>query len=559
MNYYYILFYILLYLTYNKELPNPYNFTKEQLEEYNNKIPNLMIGTKENFTQIIKSNNFVLLFFHSPRSDSCHKLIDDMIKYTKILSELDDPLYIISINNDDKDNNAGLLKNFKIEKIPTFIIYNSINNRYKLYPNEKVINKVLTFFIKNSGELLLNLDTKKYLIDKVFLDKKVSFESVILFNKEYENNFLNISKYIPFSLVGKCYEENCQKRFNYNKNEYDYIMIKSFKDYSSNEYDKFKFLNETNEYYNILKNSINTIDYPSDFQRQIIFSARLDTINYIKKINENLSDNEIKEMLQKIIDDKSNNITFGIIFDPNNATNKEILEISGFELEEYKDNGLIYIYNFVHGVKGSKIYQMNNKEINLNSIKQFLLDFKDKKIKPNIFSESTKKDIKPNFKIIVGKNFEKIVLNNNEQAVFMVFAPIGCKNCDMMNYVLTEMSKRNKDNKEIIFCVGNPFLNVFKDFDVKMYKGKAYVRYYFKDKSRGYEDFNYKFLILEDTMKWIKDKNDTLFYTGHENENNENVNTTNEKNIKENVDKTHEKNIKNENSNKNEQKKETDL
>ena len=63
MNYYNFLFFILLYLTYNKELPNPYNFTKEQIEEYNNKIPNLMIGTKENFTQIVKSNNFVYTFF----------------------------------------------------------------------------------------------------------------------------------------------------------------------------------------------------------------------------------------------------------------------------------------------------------------------------------------------------------------------------------------------------------------------------------------------------------------------------------------------------------------
>ena len=140
MNYYNFLFFILLYLTYNKELPNPYNFTKEQIEEYNNKIPKIMIGIKENFTQIFKSNNFVLLFFLSPRSDTCHKLIDDIIKYTKILSELDDPLYNISINNDDKDNNAVLLKNIKIEKIPIFIIYNSINNRYNVYPQEKVIN-----------------------------------------------------------------------------------------------------------------------------------------------------------------------------------------------------------------------------------------------------------------------------------------------------------------------------------------------------------------------------------------------------------------------------------
>ena len=419
-----------------------------------------------------------------------------------------------------------------------------------------MINKILTFFIKNSGEALFNLDSKNYLIDNVFRDKNVSFESIILFNKKYEDNFLNISKHIPFSLMGKCYEENCQKKFNYSKNEYDYIMIKSFEDYlSPNEYEKFKFVNESNEYYNILINSIKTIDFPSDFQRQIIFSARLNTICYIKKINENLSDNIIKRTLQKIIDDKSNNITFGIIFDPNNSTNKEIIDYSGFEPEEYKDDGLIFIYNFIHGVRGSKIFQMDDIEINLNTIRKFLLDFKENKIKPNIYSESIKNDIKPNFKIIVGKNFEKFVLNNNDQAVFMVFAQTGCKNCDMMNYVLTEMSKRNKDNKEIIFCVGNPYLNEFKDFNISMYKGTAYVRYYFKDKSKGYVDFNYKFLILEDTMKWIKEKNDTIFYTGHENENkNENVNEQNTK--KESETK---KEQKKENEDKKEQKKETDL
>ena len=157
-------------------------------------------------------------------------------------------------------------------------------------------------------------------------------------------------------------------------------MIRSFKDYlSANEYEKFKFVNESNEYYNILINSIKPIDFPSDFQRQIIFSARLDTICYIKKINENLSDNEIKEMFQKIIDDKSNNITFGIIFNPNNSTNKEIIDYSGFEPEEYKDDGLIFIYNFIHGVRGSKIFQMDDIEINLNTIRKFLLDFKENK------------------------------------------------------------------------------------------------------------------------------------------------------------------------------------
>ena len=63
MNYYNFLFFILLFLNNNKELPNPYNFTKEQIEEYNNKIPNIMIVIKENFTQIVKSNNFVYTFF----------------------------------------------------------------------------------------------------------------------------------------------------------------------------------------------------------------------------------------------------------------------------------------------------------------------------------------------------------------------------------------------------------------------------------------------------------------------------------------------------------------
>ncbi len=128
------------------------------------------------------------------------------------------------------------------------------------------------------------------------------------------------------------------------------------------------------------------------FQRQIIFSAHLDTICYIKKINDNLSDNEIKDMLQKIIDDKSNNITFGIIINQNNSTNKEIIEYSGFEPEEYSNTGLIFIYNFIHSVRGSKFFQMNKKEIKLKTINQILLDFKDNYIKPNIYSESNKKE-----------------------------------------------------------------------------------------------------------------------------------------------------------------------
>lgn len=66
--------------------------------------------------------------------------------------------------------------------------------------------------------------------------------------------------------------------------------------------------------------------------------------------------------------------------------------------------------------------------LSINSIKKFVDDFKNKNIKPFLKSEDIPAETSDPLKIIVGKNFEEAVVNNDNDVLIEFYAP-WCGHC----------------------------------------------------------------------------------------------------------------------------------
>jgi protein disulfide-isomerase A1 len=93
-----------------------------------------------------------------------------------------------------------------------------------------------------------------------------------------------------------------------------------------------------------------------------------------------------------------------------------------------------------------KKYKME-KELNEENIMEFITDWENKKIKPYIKSSDVPKENNEDVFILVGKTFEKEVINNNKDVIVLFYSPL-CKhltqNCKELLQNYSDVAKKLK-------------------------------------------------------------------------------------------------------------------
>ena len=97
-----------------------------------------------------------------------------------------------------------------------------------------------------------------------------------------------------------------------------------------------------------------------------------------------------------------------------------------------------------------KKYKMKG-EINYDNIIKFIKDWEENKLKRNLKSEKEPKNNNGTVFIVVGKNFEKEVINNDKDIMVMFYAP-WCNHCKEFMPKYEEAAKILKKNNKLILA-----------------------------------------------------------------------------------------------------------
>ena len=234
----------------------------------------------------------------------------------------------------------------------------------------------------------------------------------------------------------------------------------------------------------------------------------LTTIAYIIRPNDTID--YIEDLFTPIINDNKINkkdIIYGLYFDYRDYQHRLLINLFGFEEEQFNNTGLVFIIKFEN--ETNVVYKMQNKNINNETIKQFILDYNDNKIKPEMKSEALpKKPYSENFYKIVGKNFHKLIMENNEQGFLLYMKPSDCYNCSEVNKMFEGLAKANIENYDILFGVVDPLINDIPDIDMDKIMGHPSFRYYYKNKKLPFVDYNKKENDIDSIQKWVLSIND---------------------------------------------------
>ena len=492
-----------------------------------------IVLTDKNYTEYIQSHSFTLIYFHSYFDQNSvefmptFKFINDFLNLNNSNSERYMSINVVAIEFSDEDNNSDIQFRFRLTTFPFFIIYSSFYQKYIQYTGYMNAQSIITFAKKAISDNIIQINSEKIL--KQLLNPQLTHLSIFsmktTFNFDY---FYRASQSFNFALFADCigksicsnyfkksiykYSDLILAKMNLCKNDFicggEKIMDKKIKPYfilyNITTYDDFI------EFISI--NIIPSVHNMTDFNFELMIKNNLTTIIYVLGKNEKKTIQDISIILQNILKNKKNGIRWATILDPINSQNDyEISRSLSIEVEDYEQKGLILIHSSHKITKIHETYRMNMKdieEINVELLLSFINEFNSGIIKKDIKSEIIPKTHpKKNLRMVVGKTFDKEILNNFNKTIILVLLTLNMENLHKIEDQIELLSlKFALYNKTLIFDFLDPESNEMPNMPNYDINKRPYYRYYYKNKTKGYIDFqNENFMDQNEIENWIID------------------------------------------------------
>ena len=481
------------------------NNTEEKKEEENiyykplKTVPKL---TDENFTNFTKSHPFTLLYFHSPLTCLiCEEVSEEISKANEILTHLDTPRQIAHIDISQEEETKNIRKTYPTTALPRILLYSSMMDRYLNFIGPLTLKGFFTFVTKNTANsLVINITDAKDI--KTFLNPLTTYLAVINFNESIVANVRNVSSKIPYALFGNCFNYLCKKIL---LPQSDIQIIKTFESGDTKEsVIPINFTSNDSLTKDIMVNSVKRVGNLSTFATEVIFASSSNSIIFVRGKGEKIDNKEIEKFLKSAIYlDSNNNITYGFILDPmGNNEDYNLLKLVGYSIYDYENNSVVFIIEF-NEMSEYKIYQMKEIEKNNDTIISFVQSYVKGEIKSNLKSESIPlRQPKNNIRIIVGKNFNQEILDRNNASFLLGFYSYDCQKCQSIEQILLDLSYKFENDTNIVFGITDFMANEIPNINSTELLLDPFVRYYYKDKSKGYEDYKGNF-TLDDIKDWF--------------------------------------------------------
>jgi protein disulfide-isomerase A1 len=113
-------------------------------------------------------------------------------------------------------------------------------------------------------------------------------------------------------------------------------------------------------------------------------------------------------------------------------------------------------------------YAGSTKDITVEQIKSFINDFKSGKITPFLKSEEIPADNSQPVKVIVGKQFADMVINNDDDVLVKFYAP-WCGHCKKLAPIWDEVAEELKDVPHLVISKFDATANEVEGVDIRGY------------------------------------------------------------------------------------------
>ena len=127
----------------------------------------VLVLTEDNFDEAIKENEKILVEFYAPWCGHCKKLAPEYAAAAQVLAEQDPPIYIAKV---DATENQGLASKFGVQGYPTLKWF--VDGEPSDYNGGRVKDEIITWINKRMGPPSTSVDAAS--IDKAVEDNKIA-------------------------------------------------------------------------------------------------------------------------------------------------------------------------------------------------------------------------------------------------------------------------------------------------------------------------------------------------------------------------------------------------
>jgi protein disulfide isomerase family A protein 3 len=390
----------------------------------------VLVLTKDNFDQTVNSADLILVEFYAPWCGHCKNLAPKYAEAAGILKKENPPILLAKV---DCTVENDLATRFSISGYPTLKVFrNGEPSDYKgpretqgivksmqkqAIPAYQLIEKAedLEQKVKKNPDITIVgfFGNKEAPLAKAFVQASSSLREQFSFAVTYEKNVFDKFGYQQAVVLFKTLDDKAVFTGSENKDSLvDWIYGKSLSvagEYTSDNADRY-----LRSGFPILKIFFD-VDYKSNLKR---------TNYYLNRLKKLASNPKFEGKLLFTIAAKRD-------FQPD-------WEKFGFGTAEFgigiDDHSKALRYKF-------------DKEFNVQNLEAFATDFLDGKLKPHIKSEPLPDNEGKAVKVVVGQNFNDIVLDPTKDVLLEMYAP-WCGHCKKLEPIYTELgeSVKNVDN-----------------------------------------------------------------------------------------------------------------
>ncbi|KAJ0771698.1 putative protein disulfide-isomerase [Helianthus annuus] len=413
------------------ELPSDFKYE----EDVSNTIDDtdVVVLTEGNFSDVIESNRFVMVEFYAPWCGHCQALAPE---YAAAATELKSEGVVLA--KVDAQEESELAESYEVQGFPTVFFF--VDGVHKAYLGQRTKDAIVTWIKKKTGPGVYNIttveDAEKVLTseDRVvlaFLDSLAGTESEELVAASRLDDDVNFYQTV---------DPNVAKLFHINPDVKRPALVLLKKEaekvthhdglFEKESIKEFVFANKLPLVTTFSRES-GTLIFESPIKKQVLLFATSKGSTKVKQTFEDAAKLFKGKLIFVFVERDNEDVGkpvadyFGITGDA-----PQVLAYTG------NDDGKKFVFD---------------QDLTLENLKVFGVDFLNDKLKPVYKSDPIPEQNDGDVKIVVGNNFDDIVLDESKDVLLEIYAP-WCGHCQALEPTYNKLAMHLRDIDSLVIA-----------------------------------------------------------------------------------------------------------
>ncbi|CAH1273285.1 P4HB [Branchiostoma lanceolatum] len=430
----------------------------------------VLVLTNDNFDKALEEFENILVEFYAPWCGHCKSLAPEYAKAATSLKEKESAIKLAKV---DATVESDVAQKFEVRGYPTIKFFR--NGKPMDYGGGRQGDQIVTWLEKKTGPPATNLENAEQ-AEKLKEDNEVL---VVGFFKDQASDaakaFLEVARSDDETTFAITSTDEVYTKLE--AKEDGVVLFKKF-DEGRNDYEGDVKEDDLKQF--IKANLLPLVVEFTESTAQKVFGGEVKNHNllFISKSHEDFEG--ILEQFKGAAGDYKGKVLF-IYIDVENDDHARILEFFGLNKEECPQVRLISLD------EDMTKYKPESEEITTDSMKAFVQGFIDKTIKPFLMSQDVPEDWdKEGVKVLVGKNFAEVALDENKGVLVEFYAP-WCGHCKQLAPIYDELGEKFKDSEDIVVAKMDSTANEVEDVKIQSFPT---IKYFPKGKDSQVVDYN---------------------------------------------------------------------